>query len=60
MPYEVVASVAGGKKGFRVRKVNTRIYYSEEALPKKRAEAQATAIRLSELRKEGRIPPRTK
>ena len=58
MPYEVVESVAGGRKGYRVRKTGTKDYFSKEAMSKKKAEAQATAIRLSELRKKGRIPPR--
>lgn len=48
MPYEIVKSTAGGKKGYRVRKEGTTEYFSKEALPLKRAKAQRTAIAISE------------
>lgn len=48
MPYEIVKSTAGGKKGYRVRKEGTTEYFSKEALPLKRAKAQRSAIAISE------------
>jgi hypothetical protein len=45
MPYEVKKV----KGGFKVFKKGTKTTYSNKPLTKKRATAQATAIRLSEL-----------
>jgi hypothetical protein len=46
------------KSGFRV--CDEKTCYSKMPLTKKRATKQELAIRLSNLRKQGRIPPRKK
>jgi hypothetical protein len=48
MPYEIVKSTAGGKKGYRVRKEGTNTYFSSTALPLQTAKKQRTAIAISE------------
>lgn len=50
MPYEIVKSTAGGKKGYRVRKEGTTTYFSSTALPLQTAKKQRTAIAISETR----------
>lgn len=50
MPFEIVASTMGGKKGFRVKKQGTREYYSNKPLTKEMATKQLRAIYLSEAR----------
>lgn len=50
MPYEIVKSTAGGKKGYRVRKEGTNTYFSSKALPLQTAKKQRTAIAISESR----------
>jgi len=54
MPYKV-RKVVGGYQVFKER---GRTPFSKEPLSKIRAEKQKTAIILSELRKQKRIPPR--
>jgi hypothetical protein len=47
------------KSGFRVcEQTDPKTCYSKMPLTKKRASKQELAIRLSKLRKQGRIPPR--
>jgi hypothetical protein len=48
MPYEIVKSSAGGKKGYRVKKQGTNEYFSKEAIPLEQAKKQRTAIAISE------------
>jgi hypothetical protein len=48
MPYEIVKSTAGGKKGYRVRKEGTNTYFSSTALPLQTAKKQRSAIAISE------------
>lgn len=51
MPYEIVQSVAGGIKGWRVRKEGTKEYFSKKAFKtKEKAMKQMRAIILSELK----------
>lgn len=57
MPY-IIKKV---NKGFKVcKKTNPDECYSNKPLPLKRAVKQEIAIRLSELRKKGRIPKNKK
>lgn len=48
MPYEIIESQAGGKKGYRLRKKGTNDYYSKKALPLQKVKNQRTAIIISE------------
>jgi len=48
MPYELVKSIAGGRKGFRVRSQIDGSYKSKKALPRERAVAQLRALYLVE------------
>lgn len=48
MPYEIIESQAGGKKGYRLRKKGTNEYYSKKALPLQKVKNQRTAIIISE------------
>ena len=52
MPFEIVKSEAGGKKGYRLRKEGTNTYYSKKALPKNVVYKQRTAIIASEATKK--------
>jgi hypothetical protein len=49
MPYTLVKSVAGGKKGYRVRSQDGT-YLSKNALPRERAVKQLRAVYLAEAR----------
>lgn len=48
MPYEIIKSTAGGKKGYRLRKEGTNEYFSKKALPLQTVKKQRTAIIISE------------
>ena len=54
MPYQIRKF----SQGFKVCKLNSSVCFSNKPLTKKKATKQRTAIILSELRKQGRIPPR--
>lgn len=53
MPYDIVNSTAGGKKGYRVmeKKNGKKVYFSKEALPLAMAKKQRTAIIISEIKR---------
>lgn len=62
MPYEIIESTAGNKKGFRVKNMETGKFYSRTAIPLAHAKKQRTILLASETnwdnvkpRKSGRV-----
>lgn len=51
MPYKMIASVAGGKKGFRIRSQDGT-YLSKNALPRATAIRQLRAVYFQEMRQK--------
>ncbi len=48
MPYEIIESTAGGKKGYRLRKKGTNDYFSKKSLPLQSVKKQRSAIVIAE------------
>ncbi len=48
MPFEIIESKAGGKKGYRVKKEGSNEYFSKKSLPLEVAKKQRTALIISE------------
>lgn len=56
MPYDIIKSIAGGTKGYRVKESKDKhkppYYLSKKALPLEVAKKQRIAVILSELKKK--------